>query len=237
MHPLHNVIWHALTTRQQEFAEVCGSARRFQRDLTSLTAFSEPSADGYQSVANLVGPGGTAALFLEDPYVPRTCWDVVGGAPLPEMVCENGTALAAHLLSNLKNIIDLGAADSREMVELASLTRPGPFGARTHELGTYLGIRVDGKLVAMAGERLKVPGYTEVSAVCTHPDHTGKGYAGALMLEVMGRIRQRGEIPFLHVRQDNTRAIALYEKLGFRTRVIVHYVVLRNVAKPAALVG
>ena len=101
------------------------------------------------------------------------------------------------------------------MVELAMLTKPGPFGTRTQDLGTYLGIRSEGKLVAMAGERLKVPGYTEISAVCTHPDHTGKGYAGILMTEVMGGIRDRGEISFLHVRCDNTRAIALYERLGF----------------------
>jgi predicted GNAT family acetyltransferase len=95
-------------------------------------------------------------------------------------------------------------------------------------MGTYVGIRCDGKLVAMAGERLKVPGYTEVSAVCTHPDHTGKGYARLLMTEVMRGIRDRGEIPFLHVRGDNTRAIELYERLGFRTRTMPHLAVLRK---------
>jgi predicted GNAT family acetyltransferase len=115
------------------------------------------------------------------------------------------------------------------MVELASLTKPGPFGRRTHELGTYLGIRSEGKLVAMAGERLKVPGYTEVSAVCTHPEHTGKGYARVLMTEMMQCIRDRGETPFLHVRRDNRRAVELYERLGFRTRVTTHYAVLRKV--------
>jgi predicted GNAT family acetyltransferase len=114
------------------------------------------------------------------------------------------------------------------MVALAALTKPGPFGARTHELGTYLGIRQGSKLISMAGERLQVPGYTEVSAVCTHPDHLGQGYAGILMTELMKRIRSRGETPFLHVREDNVRAVGLYEKLGFRNRVTVHYVVLRK---------
>jgi predicted GNAT family acetyltransferase len=114
------------------------------------------------------------------------------------------------------------------MIELTALTKPGPFGKRTHELGTYLGIRRDGKLVAMAGERLKVPGHTEVSAVCTHPDHTGHGYARILMSEVMRRIRVRGERPFLHVREDNVRAIALYERLGFEARVKLHLAVLRK---------
>jgi predicted GNAT family acetyltransferase len=89
-------------------------------------------------------------------------------------------------------------------------------------------VRREGKLVAMAGERLKVPGFTEVSAVCTHPEHTGRGYGGALMSEVMRRIRQRGETPFLHVREDNLRAIGLYQKLGFRKRAQVHLAVLRK---------
>jgi len=131
------------------------------------------------------------------------------------------------------------------MLELATLTKPGPFGSRTHELGTYLGIRrpvservdeqigerVDEKekLVAMAGERLKVPGYTEVSAVCTHPEHTGYGYAGTLMTEVMRRILARGETPFLHVREDNLRAIALYQRLGFKTRRRSHLALLRRI--------
>jgi predicted GNAT family acetyltransferase len=114
------------------------------------------------------------------------------------------------------------------MIELTALTKPGPFSTRTHELGTYLGIRDAGKLVAMAGERLKVPGFTEVSAVCTHPEHTGHGYARILMSEVMRRIRSRGEAPFLHVREDNVRAIALYERLGFAVRVVAYLAVLRK---------
>jgi predicted GNAT family acetyltransferase len=125
-------------------------------------------------------------------------------------------------------IIELGAADAPEMLELTGLTKPGPFSKRTHELGTYLGTRRDGKLVAMAGERLKVPGYTEVSAVCTHPEHTGRGYARILMTEVMRRILERGETPFLHVREDNVRAIQLYEWMGFRRRVLSHLAVLRK---------
>jgi predicted GNAT family acetyltransferase len=116
------------------------------------------------------------------------------------------------------------------MLDLTALTKPGPFGPRTHELGYYVGIRDGGKLVAMAGERLKVPGYTEISAVCTHPDHLGKGYAAALMSEIMRSIRARGEKPFLHVRGDNSRAIAIYERLGFHTRWQGHFAVLRKLA-------
>jgi len=226
MHPLDNVIWQALTTRQASFGEVCDNARRFDRDVTSLCAFDAPTDSGYDALGRLVGDRGTAAVFLERPYEARSGWEFVGGAPLLEMVCENGNDVKAS--NSELELLELGDADSPEMVELTSLTKPGPFGSRTHELGYYVGIRQNGKLVAMAGERLKVPGYTEVSAVCTHPDHLGKGYAGALMLEVMRGIRERGETPFLHVRSDNFRAIAIYERLGFRKRWEGHYAILRR---------
>jgi len=226
MHPLDNVIWQALTTRQTSFAEVCDNARRFDRDVTSLCAFDAPSEAGYDALARLVGERGTAAVFLDAPYEARAGWEFVGGAPLLEMVCANGSDVGSAQNSHVE-LLELGAADSADMVELTSLTKPGPFGMRTHELGYYVGIRDKGKLVAMAGERLKVPGYTEVSAVCTHPDHVGKGYAQVLTTEVMGRIRERGEKPFLHVRTANKRAVQIYEKLGFRTRVELHYAILR----------
>jgi predicted GNAT family acetyltransferase len=117
---------------------------------------------------------------------------------------------------------------SPEMLGLTALTKPGPFDKRTHELGRYVGIFREGKLVAMAGERLKVPGFTEVSAVCTHPEHAGRGYARVLMTEVMQGIWKRGEVPFLHVREDNAAAIKLYERLGFRKRVVRHLAVIRK---------
>jgi ribosomal protein S18 acetylase RimI-like enzyme len=226
MHPLDNVIWQALTTRQREFAESFAGARRFPREVTSLSAFVAPSQEGYRSLAGLVGQGGTTAVFLDDPYQPREGWELLSGAPLLEMICETGSI--ARGVNREFELLELGAQDSTEMVELTQLTKPGPFGTRTHELGDYLGIRQQGKLVALAGERLKVPGFTEVSAVCTHPDHAGKGYARALLLEVMRRICERGETPMLHVRRDHTRAVELYLRLGFRTRATLHYAVLRH---------
>jgi ribosomal protein S18 acetylase RimI-like enzyme len=227
MHPLDNVIWQALTTRQAEFALSFRQARRFMPEVTSLCAFLEPTEEGYESLAALAGPEGTAAIFLNEPYQPRPGWDDVGGAPLQQMVCANGLGTSATQLGD-PEFVELSPSDVPEMLELATLTKPGPFGSRTRELGNYIGVRREGKLVAMAGERMKVPGHAEVSAVCTHPGHTGKGYAQMLMSEVMRRIRERGETPFLHVRQDNTRAIKIYERLGFRTRVVRHYAVLRR---------
>jgi predicted GNAT family acetyltransferase len=229
MHQFDNVIWQALTTRQASFAETVGQARRFPREVTLLAAFEVPNDAGYEALAELVGSGGTGAVFLNDPYQARRGWEYVAGAPLLQMICENGGASEGST-SKSPEIVVLGHNDSPEMVELATLTKPGPFGTRTHELGYYVGIRDNGKLVAMAGERLKVPGYTEVSAVCTHPDSLGKGYAAKLMTEVMRCIRKRGEKPFLHVRSDNARAIALYERLGFRIRWEGHFAVLRRIS-------
>jgi predicted GNAT family acetyltransferase len=197
-------------------------------EVTALGAFREPTDEGFESLSGLLPEQGTVAVFLENAYESRTEWKFVVGAPLVQMVCENGSIAEKSRNYSGPEIIELGVADSAEMIALTALTKPGPFGKRTHELGTYLGIRRDGKLVAMAGERLKVPGYTEVSAVCTHPDHTGQGYAGVLMTEVMRRIRARGETPFLHSRGDNSRAIALYERLGFRQRWVGHFAVLRK---------
>jgi ribosomal protein S18 acetylase RimI-like enzyme len=228
MHPLDNVIWQALTTRQTTFAESHDQARRFVREVTSLAGFLEPSERGYASLSELIGAGGTAGLFLSDPYVPQPGWTLVAGTRLLQMVCETTADFARDPRHADPEILELGPADSPEMIELTTLTKPGPFGPRTHELGTYLGIRIAGKLAAMAGERLKVRGFTEVSAVCTHPDHTGHGYAATLMLEVMRGMRSRGETPFLHVREDNLRAIALYERLGFSVRTKPHLAVLRK---------
>ena len=244
MHALDNVIWTALTTRQEKFAEIGDEARRFVPEVSPLAAFREPSPRGYESLAGLVPVGGTLGLFLEAPYQERAGWSLVAGAPMPEMIYEEAsTPLPGSSYAGLRpedsrgrlsphrldpEIVELSAVDVPEMLELTALTKPGPFNKRTHELGTYLGIRRAGKLVAMAGERLKIPGYTEVSAICTHPEHTGQGYARILTTEVMQRIRSRGEAPFLHVREDNVRAIELYRKLGFSQRVRLHYAVLRK---------
>jgi ribosomal protein S18 acetylase RimI-like enzyme len=123
--------------------------------------------------------------------------------------------------------VPLGAADVPEMLDLVARTQPGPFLPRTVELGTYLGIRRQGALVAMAGERLHPPGWTEISAVCTDPDHRGQGLAARLVLAVAAGIKERGETPFLHTAARNTNAIRLYESLGFRLRRTTKFMAAR----------
>lgn len=229
MHPLDNPIWQALTTFQAHIAKIGSSARRFPNDITSLGAFPEPSEECYQSLASILDDGSATGVFFEFPANPPAGWTVLGGAPLLEMVHKNGSASPRGDARTPKpEIRELTVADAPEMVALAQLTKPGPFGLRTRELGGYIGMHQNGRLVAMAGERLHVPGFAEISAVCTHPDFLGRGYAAALMSVLMRNIYQRGEVPFLHVREDNLRAIALYERLGFAKRVLLHYRILRR---------
>lgn len=225
-----NVIWTALTTRQSRFAQVSGLARRFPEEVSVLGAVGEHSDAAYSSLARLTGEK-PVGLFLPSDQPPKG-WSVISIVRLMQMSCENGCTLPSTPTDE-PGWVELSAADSPEMVKLAELTRPGPFGRRTRELGRYIGIRQESKLVAMAGERLCVPGFTEVSAVCTHPDYAGRGYARRLMSELMQRIVERDERPFLHVRNENTRAIELYRQLGFRESAQLYYAVVRCDQAPA----
>ena len=227
MHLLDNPIWTALSTRQTHFAQGDRWARRFPPAVTALAGFPEACDEAYQELAELAD-GAPAALFLPAaPELPEG-WNQIREASLLQMVHENGSAPSPR-----HEWVALTEVDVPEMVTLAELTQPGPFGVLTYQMGTYLGIREQGKLVAMAGERLRVPGYAELSAVCTYPDHVGKGYAASLMSVLMEKMRGQGETPFLHVRAHNTRAIALYERLGFRKRVEFHLAVVQR--QPAAI--
>jgi len=215
MHLLDQPIWNALNGPQAKLAESAGSARRFPPAVTTLGALANVDDAGYASLALLQKPGELTALFLHGLPQPPSDWKLIRTLPLLQMVYEGGEPSKSSI-----PFIELAAVDEPKMLELAKLTQPGPFGTRTRELGTFIGIREDGRLAAMAGVRLHVAGFTEVSDVCNHTDHVGRGYAAGLMLELIARIRQRGETPFLHVREDNTRAVQLYERLGFRQRTI-----------------
>ena len=227
MHALDNVIWKALNTSQAHLGESCGEARKFVRDVSLLGGFSEPTDEAYDSLAELVDEGDRVGLFLEADPKPPPNWKIVASVPLLQMVYEDLSSPATSDLA-LSGIQQLGEGDVPEMVVLTKLTKPGPFATRTREMGDYFGIRKGGTLVAMAGERLRLPGFTEISAVCTHPEHLGQGHARRLIALLLGRIQKRGERTFLHVREDNTRAVELYERMGFRKRGLLKYALLKN---------
>jgi predicted GNAT family acetyltransferase len=214
-HPLDRVIWNAFTTRQAHLALVDGEAFRVHPDFGLFAATVDHAPESLAALGRLVHahPGEVGVVERFDiPPVPGT--QVTKRAVLNQMIA-GPLAQPKPVDFEIQPLTD---ADAPQMVALATLTAPGPFFSRTHELGDFVGVKVGGQLVAMAGERLQPEGFTEVSGVCAHPDHRGKGYAAALMLHVAGKIVERGETPFLHSYADNSSAIALYEALGFRFR-------------------
>lgn len=213
---LDRPIWQALCTRHAQWAEGNDQAKRYPTAVTSLAALRQPDAAAFEALAPLATFGNAVALFLDEPPALPEGWSVIASGPLAQMVCVAPEKVLDYSVG--EDVVAMTAADIEDMVALTSLTRPGPFGARTIELGGYRGVRCEGRLAAMAGERMRVPGFTEISAVCTHPDFRGQGYAGALVAAVAQGILQRGEIPFLHTRPENTAAVNVYRKLGFEIR-------------------
>jgi ribosomal protein S18 acetylase RimI-like enzyme len=209
---LDNPVYAALCGPHAQLAQVSGRARRYPVDVAPFLALpSTPSQQDWRDAEALVPPG-TYAAIANDGATPPEGWEEVGGFDLVQMIGEHLTA------ARCPEAIPLGPADVPEMLELVAQTEPGPFLSRTIELGDYLGFRDDGKLVAMAGERFRLDGWTEISAVCTSPDYRGRGLATRLIGELTARIELRSQGVFLHVLSTNTGAIRLYEQLGFRVR-------------------
>lgn len=212
---LADPVGHSLRGPQRHLARTHGRAASYAPSVATFVSVPlDPAPADWSDLAKLLGPGGFVDMF-SSPATPPVGWapvfemaglQLVGGRPLPGDI--GGEA----------DIVELGTAAVPDMLTLTSATRPGPFLPRTHEMGTYLGIRDGGRLVAMAGERLRPPGWTEISAVCTAPEARGRGLAVQLVQELARRIAARGERPFLHVSTDNTPAIELYERLGFTVR-------------------
>jgi predicted GNAT family acetyltransferase len=205
-------IWQALGTRQTHLGEANVLARRYQADVAPFAAVAEELPEAFDALAELMHPGEIAAVLSRDPLqVPTNLLAKPLGA-VHQMVAETRIDPAAGFGAG---VMELGDADVDEMLALTGLTRPGPFARRTNAMGRYIGLREEGKLIAMAGERMRVPGYTEISAVCVDPAQRGRGLAGMLINVLRDDIERRGEIPFLHVFGSNHAAIALYERLGF----------------------
>ncbi|MEV6836888.1 GNAT family N-acetyltransferase [Streptomyces sp. NPDC051133] len=212
-HLLDNPALASLTGPHARFAERRGRVLRYPVDVSPWLALpDEPDARDWDDLAALAGPGAEVPLPGFRGQVPDG-WEVTFRVDGVQLV-DDGLAAAPD-----PEAVRLGPADVPEMMDLVERTQPGPFLPRTIELGTYLGIRREGALIAMAGERLHPPGWTEISAVCTDPAFRGEGLATRLVLAVAHGIRERGETPFLHTGARNTGAIRLYESLGFRLRL------------------
>lgn len=216
-------VWATLT-HAPHLAEGGNLAKRFRRDVNMFAAACDDSVASLEALSGLV-------LEAESVVVLQ-----VRGIRVPDGLEVVHTAQGVQMLatrpivpqSSDSAIVELGDTDAPEMLALAQLTEPGPFLARTHTMGRFVGVRINGRLAAMAGERMRFPGFTEVSGVCTHPDFRGQGMARKLSSVIANAIQQRGERPFLHAWTTNHAAIALYESLGFELRTAVQVAVLKR---------
>jgi len=228
-HPLDNPVWSSLRGGHASFAERHGRALRYPADVVPFAALpSDPAPEDWADLAALVGPGGTLALATERSEPPGG-WQALWTGEGVQLV-DAGVAGAEPG----PEVVELGIADVPEMLDLTARTKPGPFLPRTYELGRYLGIRREGALVAMAGERMKPPGWTEISAVCTDEAWRGHGFASQLIRALVMSIRGRGDHPFLHAVATNSGAIRLYEAMGFQFR---RPIVFRALQAPEQLVA
>ena len=221
---LDRPIWSALTTSQKHLAEGGPRARRYPVDMTPFADMVDMSEASFAALGDLLAGSQVAALFTPEPVDVPANFKVVLAETGEQMI---GSPADSPLRD--AEIVKLGAADVAAMMALTELTKPGPFALRTHELGTFLGIRVGGELVAMTGERMKPGKFVEMTAVCVHPDYRGRGYAQALLAAVARRIEARGEMPFLHVFSHTASAIALYERQGMKIRRRLHVTALMKI--------
>jgi ribosomal protein S18 acetylase RimI-like enzyme len=221
-HPLDNPVWSSLAGPHARFAQRRGNALRYPADVSPFAALpDQPDAADWADLAALAGPGSVVGLagVRVPPPAGWTVTPVGEGVQLVDACVE---------VASDGEAVRLGPADVPEMLGLARRTRPGPFLPRTRELGVYLGIRRGGALVAMAGERLHPPGWTEISAVCTDERWRGHGFASRLVRVLVAGVRARREIPFLHALASNTDAIGLYEAMGFRLRRTMMFSAVRT---------
>ncbi len=222
MEPLDNPVWHTLTGPHARFCEGTGLAVRYDPEVAPFAAMPDnASADAWDALGRLVGPDSAGVVFREgDPRVPAG-WEVPFRLAGLQMIATTGIGEPDPAFVQLTN------DDVPDMLALVGRTRPGPFFTRTVELGAYLGLREDGALVAMAGERLHLNGYTEISAVCTDESIRKRGLATRLVRAIAAGIEAHDETPILHVASENVGAIRVYEAVGFDTRAAYDFVMVR----------
>jgi predicted GNAT family acetyltransferase len=224
MTPLDRPVWASLATCHAGLSVGSALARRYAPDVNLFASACDDTEAARTALAALVRPGEQVFVLQVPEIIVPAGLEVIKAASGVQMVATR----SLHGQSLDEDIVTLTDADAPEMLALATLTEPGPFLARTHAMGTFLGIRVKGRLAAMAGERFRFPGHTEVSGVCTHPDSRGRGLARRLSAAVAASIEARGERPFLHAWKTNVAAISLYESLGFELRAEVNVAVLKR---------
>ncbi|MDO9415739.1 MAG: GNAT family N-acetyltransferase [Pararhizobium sp.] len=222
-HVLDRPIWTALTTRHSGLALGGPLAKRYPGDVSLFTAAKDDSDECLTAVAALAAPDETMLMVQAGPIRLPPGFTEVSSADLVQMVASQ-----PFIQVQDGEILPLGAGDAEEMLALATLTKPGPFSLKAQSFGDFWGLKSNGRLIAMAGERLKAPGFTELSSVCVHPDFQAKGLGRRLSLYVGGQISARGTVPFLHSYAVNTKAIGLYESIGFRVRKELKVMVVRK---------
>lgn len=221
---LDRLVWHALTTTHAHLSQGSGAARRYDPEVAGFAAIEHDGPAAWAALAELAGPGEMVMLTgAALDQTPRG-WERIGGSPGYQMVLTNRVAP----VSVGETIVPLTAADVPQMSALVELTQPGPFRERTIELGRYYGVFAGDDLLAMAGERLQTPRFTEISAVCTHPSERGRGLASALTDHVARGILARRQTPILHLAQHNLAAKRVYERLGFTVRATPEFVAFKT---------
>lgn len=220
---LDRPIWAALTSRQSHLGQAEGAACHYRSDVAPFATAGPAGEEDKEGLARLVARCPDGITLLQSGDIPST----LAGSPLEQM--DGVQMLATRPVSAIPctGLRPLRSSDVPEMLALVELAKPGPFRRNTLLMGEYFGIKLDGKLIAMAGERMKLPGFTEISAVCVHPGFRGRGFARCLTAHVAATIFERGEVPFLHAVALNTPAITLYRELGFEVRSrmqIAHFV-------------
>jgi ribosomal protein S18 acetylase RimI-like enzyme len=216
-HPLDKVVWNALAGRHRGFAEGDERVRRYASTIAPFGAMTDRSPESFRTLHTLIEQHGPTTLVTVDEVVPPAGFSIMRRDTLLQMIWR-GEPEPQNELPH----VTLTVEDVPEILALVAATQPGPFGPRTIELGTYIGVRHEGKLAAMSGERMKPDGFTEISAVCVDPAFRGQGLAASLMNLLISVIVSRAETPFLHVLASNHGAIALYRKLGFVERRAMH---------------
>ena len=209
---LDNPFWSSLSTRHRAIALRAGGAARYPQDFAPFLGLENTEAGTATALEALIDPGESVYLLGIAPSAPPG-WRLKAFRPLAQMVCERPLSMADG-----PEMIELSDAHRDDVLALTALVYPHYFRARTMEMGCYFGIYRDGRLAAMAGERLGTDGFQEISAICTHPDFVGRGYARRLTAMLSNDNLSRGRIPFLHVSHDNPRALNMYERLGYRHR-------------------